>query len=121
MVLDPEWGWQKKQFVGIDPIAEDFQSEDTSIIGGREVKVWTKLSPVRGEDSRLYPATDQSSTPASPARLVTLGWDHEHCELCNAHIDIGMYGFCDPEDRWMCENCYARYVLRRDLAFVNEL
>jgi len=121
MVLDPDWGWHKKRFLGLDAIAEDYQSKDTSIVGGREVKVWTKLSPVRKDQSRHYPATDQTSTLASGARLVPLGWDHEHCELCSAHIDIGMFGYCDPEDRWMCENCYARYVLSRDLAFVDEL
>ncbi len=120
MVLDPDWGWQKKQFLGLDAIAEDYQSDDKSIVGGREVKIWTKLSPIRRGESRHYPTTDQTSTPASAARLVPLGWDHEHCEICNAHIDIGMVGYCDPEDRWMCENCYARYVVSRDLAFVHE-
>jgi hypothetical protein len=123
MVLDPDWGWEKKTFLGMDAIAEDFQSKDISIVEGREVKIWTKLSPAnvqRGE-SRHYPATDQTSTPESKVRLVPSGWDHEHCELCNSHIDIGMSGYCDPDDRWMCENCYTRYVVPRDLAFVDEL
>jgi len=121
MVLDPDWGWEKKQFLGIDAIAEDYQAEETSIVEGREVQVWTKLSPARGGQSRLYPAANQTSTPASTAQLVPLGWDHEHCELCRAHIDVGMFGYRDPDDRWMCENCYAKYVVTRDLAFVDEL
>lgn len=121
MVLDPDWGWEKKQFLGIDAIAEDYQSKDTSLVDGREVKVWTKLSPVREGSSRHYPAADQSRLPLGEARLIPLGWDHEHCELCKAHIDIGMFGYCDTEDRWMCENCYARYVVTHDLAFVDEL
>jgi len=123
MVLDPDWGWEKKKFLGMDAIAEDFQSKDTSIIEGREVKVWTKLSPanVRRGESRHYPATDQTHKPGSNVRLVPSGWDHEHCELCKSHIDIGMFGYCDPDDRWMCENCYSRYVVSRDLAFVDEL
>jgi hypothetical protein len=121
MVLDPDWGWEKKKFLGLDAIAEDFQSKDTSIIEGREVKVWTKLSPVRQGQSRHYPATDQASAPTGEKRLIPSGWDHEHCELCNSHIDIGMFGYCDPDERWMCENCYERYVVRRDLAFVDEL
>jgi hypothetical protein len=41
--------------------------------------------------------------------------------LCNTHIDIDMFGYCDPDDRWMCENCYSRYVVPHDLAFVDEL
>lgn len=123
MVLDPEWGWEKKQFVGMDAIAEDFKSKDISIIGGREIKFWTKLSPAKGQQGqdRHYPATDQTSEPTTKTRVIPLGWDHQHCELCNAHIDIGMSGYCDRDDRWMCENCYGRYVMRRDLAFVDEL
>jgi len=123
MVIDPDWGWEKKKFLGMDAIAEDFQSKDTSIIEGREVSVWTKLSPIsvqRGQ-SRYYPAADETSTLESKVRLIPSGWDHEHCELCNSHIEMGMVGYCDPDDRWMCENCYSRYVIPRDLAFVDEL
>jgi hypothetical protein len=123
MVLDPEWPWEKKQFLGMDALAEDFESRDTSVIDGREVKFWTKLSPANAErgQSRHYPASEQTSTPGRNVRLIPSGWDHEHCELCNSHIDIGMFGYCDPDGRWMCENCYSRYVLRRDLSFVGEL
>src|SRR3954468_12877869 len=35
MVLDPDWGWEKKKFLGMDAIAEDFEAKDTSIIEGR--------------------------------------------------------------------------------------
>lgn len=123
MVLDAEWGLERKKFLGMDAIAEEFESKDVSIIDGREVKVWTKLSPVRADrgGDRHYPAIEQTDTSGSKVRLIPSGWDHEHCELCNSHIDIGVVGWCDPEDRWICENCYSRYVLRRDLAFVDEL
>ncbi len=123
MVLDPSWGWEKRQFQGADAVAEDYESTDISIVGGREVKVWTKLEPIkgRGSQSRHYPATDQTLPLGSEARLVPAGWDHEHCDLCKAHIDAGMFGYCDPAQRWMCEKCYQRYVMLRDLAFVDEL
>jgi hypothetical protein len=123
MILDRNWGWEKKQFQGVDATAEDYESKDVSIVEGREVRVWTKLAPSEGGrgQSRHYPATDQTSPPRSEARLVPSGWDHEHCELCNAHIDVGNVGYCDPGQRWMCENCYERYVMRRDFAFVDEL
>lgn len=123
MVLDPDWHWEKKKFLGMDAIAEEFESKDTSIIAGREVKFWTKLSPanIEGGQSRQYPATDQTLSAESNVRLIPSGWDHEHCELCNSRLDIGMFGYCDPDGRWVCENCYSRYVLRRDLAFVDEL
>jgi hypothetical protein len=121
MVLDTSWGWKKKQFPGIDAIAEDFEAKDTSIVDGREVRVWTKLEPVRdsGGRSRQYPASDQNSAPGSGSRLVPLGWDHEHCELCSSHIDAGNFGYCDPDENWLCENCYERYVMLRDLSFVD--
>ncbi|MFZ0481066.1 MAG: hypothetical protein WAL71_18145 [Terriglobales bacterium] len=122
MVLDPNWGWERKQFQGTDAVAEDYQAKDVSIIEDREVRVWTKLEPTgegRGQ-SRHYPATDQSLPVRSGTRLVPSGWGHEHCSLCNEHIDAGMFGYCDPDDRWMCEKCYERYVTLRDLAFVDE-
>ena len=123
MVLDPSWGWERKQFQGIDAVAENYEAKEVSLVDGREVKIWTKLEP-KGTDtgqSRFYPASDQASPVRSGTRLVAGGWGHGHCELCNKHIDAGMAGYCDPGERWMCENCYERYVLRRDLAFVDEL
>src|SRR5260221_2148128 len=62
MVLDPNWGWEKKQFRGVDAVAEDYEGKDISIVAGREVKVWTKLAPVGGAggQSRHYPALDQT-------------------------------------------------------------
>jgi hypothetical protein len=121
MILDANWGWKKKQFHGIDAIAEDFEARDTSIVDGREVKVWTKLAPVRDSDGRTrhHPANNQTSSPGFGTRLVPLGWDHEHCELCNTHIDAGDFGYCDSDENWLCEKCYERYVVQRDLAFVD--
>ena len=123
MVLDPNWGWEKRQFLGADAVAEDFESKDVSIIGGREVKVWTKLTraDAQGRLSRHYPSEQPTSTPIGETRLVPAGWDHEHCELCNSHIDVGMFGYRDPNERWMCVKCYERYVMRHDLSFVDEL
>jgi hypothetical protein len=123
MVLDPNWGWEKKQFLGADAVAEDFESKDVSIIEGREVKVWTTLTraDAQGSLSRHYPSKDPTSNQTGETRLIPSGWDHEHCELCNSHIDAVMYGYCDPDERWMCEGCYERYVVRCDLAFVDEL
>jgi hypothetical protein len=123
MVLDPNWGWERKQFQGTDAVAEDYEAKDVSIVGGREVRIWTKLEPTgvsRGQ-SRHYPATDQSLPVRSGTRLVPSGWGHDHCELCNAHIDAGTFGYRDSGEHWMCDKCYERYVMRHDLAFVDEL
>jgi hypothetical protein len=123
MVLDTEWKWERKQFQGIDAVAEDYEAKDISIVDGREVKVWTKLQPVRdtGSQSRHYPASDQNSPRGSESTLVPTGWDHEHCDLCNTHIDVRGFGYCDHDEHWLCEKCYERYVATRDLAFVDGL
>jgi len=123
MVLDSGWGWERKQFLGADAVAEDYEAQDISIIEGREIRVWTKLEPAgesRGQ-SRHYPATDQTLPVRSGNRLVPAAWGHEHCGLCNAHIDAGEFGYRDPDERWMCEQCYERYALRHDLVFLDEL
>ncbi|MGH9738064.1 MAG: hypothetical protein ACRD4X_05695 [Candidatus Acidiferrales bacterium] len=123
MVLDPEWGWTRTQFHGLDAYAENFDAHDVSIVDGREVRVWTKLEPVdekRGV-SRSYPASNQTLPPDTDRKLIPGGWGHEHCDLCKAHIDPEQFGYRDPDERWMCEKCYERYVLQRDLAFVDEL
>jgi len=123
MVLDPMWGWEKKLFQGVDAIAEDHDAKDISFVAGREVRVWTKLEPAEGVKgaSRHYPAEDQTLPLGTERRLVAGGWGHEHCELCNTHVDAGEIGYCDPGGRWMCEKCHERYVLQRDLSFVDEL
>jgi hypothetical protein len=124
MILDKSWGWQRKQFRGLDAIAEDFEAKSVSIVDGREVKFWTKLEPVReteGQSRHYPPASDQNSPHGPASRLVPLGWDHEHCELCNVHVDVGDFGYCDTDNQWLCEKCYEKYVVRRDLAFVDGL
>jgi hypothetical protein len=123
MVLDPKWGWLKKQFEGIDAVATDYEAKEPSIVGSRLVKIWTKVEPVglsRGQ-SRHYPAKDQTSPASSEPRLIASGWGHEHCDLCKHHIDAGNFGYVDPREHWMCETCYERYVVARDLAFVDDL
>jgi hypothetical protein len=123
MVLDPLWGWGREQFQGADAVAEDYDAGETSVVGGREVRVWTKLELVGGREgaSQHYPASDQSLPPSSERRPVPGGWGHEHCDLCKTHIEAGEFGYIDPGGRWMCEKCYERYVVQRDLAFVDEL
>jgi len=122
MVMDPEWGWKKVRFHAVDAVAENYEAPDVSIVDGREVRKWTKLERAdkKGHESRYYPAQDQGSTGHS-AQEVSGGWDHEHCDLCKTHINAGVFGYRDPDDRWMCESCYEKYVKPRDLSFVDEL
>jgi hypothetical protein len=118
MVSDPSWGWQRKQFHSLDAIREEFETNDVSVINGREVKTWNKLTPLRdktGQD-RLYPTNDEKPELGVMSTVVPSGWDHEHCELCSAHIDGEDFGYCDPDERWLCESCYDRYVVPHDLS-----
>jgi len=122
MVVDPDWGWQKTKFHGADAIAQNFDAGEISFVGNREVRVWTKVEPAEhgAGQIRYYPASDQTLPTNSEVRLVRGGWGHEHCDLCKSHIEAGEFGYCDPSGRWMCEKCYNRYVMQRDLAFVDE-
>jgi hypothetical protein len=123
MILNPAWGWVKKRFQEVDAVAQDYDPGETSVVDGRNVRVWTKLELVGGREgaTRHYPASNQNLPPRSEQRQVPGGWGHEHCDLCKTHIDAGVFGYSDPEGRWMCEKCYERYVVQRDLSFVDEL
>jgi hypothetical protein len=123
MILDPNWGWNKRQFEGSNAIASNYEAKEVSIVDGREVKIWTKLEPIDGGrgQSRHYPASDQNSPPDAETRVVPGGWGHEHCTLCKEHIESGEFGYRDPGENWMCEKCHERYVVPRDLSFVDEL
>jgi len=123
MVLDEKWGWEHVRFQTVDAVAEAFQANEVSIVDGREVKTWTKLERAdnRGFTERYAPAAEQTSPSRAEPHVVPGGWDHEHCELCRGHIDNGDNGYRDRDERWMCENCYNKYVKRRDLSFVDEL
>ena len=49
-------------------------------------------------------------------------WDHEHCELCRAHIGGpgDPEGYVDPDDHWLCRACYELYAVPRDVSFAAE-
>lgn len=123
MILGHAGAWTRKPFSGEDAVAEDYDSGETSMVDGREVRVWTKVEPAAGSKgvTRYYPATDQTLPPSTERRPVSGAWDHEHCGLCNIHIDAGDIGYSNPDENWLCEKCYERYAVPRDLAFIDEL
>jgi hypothetical protein len=123
MVLDPNWGWERKQFYGADAVAEDYDAGEIARVGDCDIRVWTKQELIgeRAGASRHYPADDQSLSPNSEPRLVPGGWVHEHCDLCRDHIEVDEFGHCDQNGRWICEKCYEGYVVPHNLAFVDEL
>ena len=48
------------------------------------------------------------------------GWDHEHCEICNARIGHkgSERGYVDSDDHWLCPDCYKRWAEPRDYGFL---
>jgi hypothetical protein len=123
MVLDPNWGWERRQFYSTDAVAEDYDAGQIARVGDRDVRTWTKLEPIAGRTgtTRHYPFGEQTSSRSSEPRIIPGGWDHEHCELCRSHIEADDFGCCDPKGRWICEKCYEQYVVPHNLAFVDEL
>jgi hypothetical protein len=50
------------------------------------------------------------------AKVISGGWDHEHCGLCNLTISAcegeEHVGFTDGFE-WICRDCYSRFILPR--------
>jgi len=97
MILDPQAVWKRTEFAPSP--AQHFQQGD--------VHGWTKAGAKLPDD-------------AVPTHIDEVGWDHEHCELCQSKIGRGedAYGYVDHNDRWLCERCYHAYAEPRSLAFV---
>jgi hypothetical protein len=102
MILEEGARWEKIVFHATDAIRVSTTAGDGKQIQGlRRMKQGDEL-------------------PAG-AQVVTDGWDHEHCELCNKHIDPGDYAFINTDGLWVCLSCFDNYVSPKDLSFVDEL
>ncbi|MGH9565237.1 MAG: hypothetical protein ACRD4F_19080 [Candidatus Angelobacter sp.] len=101
MILDDS-PWDKVCFQVVDAVSESFTAEDG--------KSYRKLSKLKiGQEL----PTD--------ALLVSGGWDHEHCELCNTHIDPADLAYTNADGLWVCVSCFENYVSPKNLSFVNDL
>lgn len=102
MILREDAHWEDVVFHATDAVQESFTEKD----GGH----FRKLSKMRrGQE-----------LPAG-AQVVTDGWDHEHCELCNKHIDPADHAWKNKDGLWVCVSCFDRSVKPKDLSFVDEL
>jgi len=87
--VDKSAKWTRVAFHPTDAV------EVTSIAGdGKQIRGIRKLHP--------------HEQPSDDSRVLKNGWDHEHCEICNAHIDPGDYAYANPEDHWVCLNCFQK-------------
>jgi hypothetical protein len=103
MVLDGQGCWKRIAFQASDAIEFRDPKHPGSII----------QRPVNENDH--VPDGSQS------VRIREAGWDHEHCEFCMAKVGHGgsAHGYKSVEGRWLCEDCYANYVVQRDLSFLH--
>ncbi|HEX4006562.1 MAG TPA: hypothetical protein VHX60_10335 [Acidobacteriaceae bacterium] len=107
MVEDGPEAWVERVFAASDAVAEKFV--------GTDGQAYRKLSMA---GSAAGPGDDPSAKSEAMAWIVPGGWDHEHCEICNVHID--------PEDRYfhhaewrafLCVSCYEKYVVLGNIEF----
>jgi len=102
MVLAEDSRWENVVFHATDAVQESFKAED-----GRHFRKLSEMQP--------------GKAPPAGAQVITDGWDHEHCELCNKHIDPSDHAWKDTDRHWVCSSCFDRYVKLKDLSFVDEL
>lgn len=99
VVLDRSQGWQAVRFEPRAAFVEEPNEEG-----------WRMSRPLQpGDEAR----TDGHIDPG--------GWDHEHCELCWGHIEVGESSEAfRREHQWVCPQCYEAFVAPPDLRFVVE-
>lgn len=108
-VEDGPNAWTEGVFAASDVEAEYVEGTD-----GRRYHKLSKLAEPKTSSFRLQPTEGNQL----PSRIVPEGWDHEHCEICNSHIDPGDKYFHHAEDNaFLCVSCYEKYVLRADIGF----
>jgi hypothetical protein len=66
--------------------------------------------------------TSSSGDERAGGKVVSGGWDHEHCEICNRKIGRGgePEGFFSPPAAWVCRECYNGFVVPRSLGFAHQ-
>ncbi len=102
MVADENHAWEQLTFLASDAVSDRVEDSE-----GKRLRRFRKATPQDLGNPSL--------------NIVPGGWDHEHCELCWAHIDAGDACFRDASDHWVCVQCYERYVKAHDLSFVDDL
>jgi hypothetical protein len=97
MILDPTIVWKRTTFAPVD--AQYFD------LGG--VRGWQEVGKPLPEG-------------ATPLYVAPGGWDHEHCNICDAKIGESWapIGYVTSTAYWLCEPCYARYAVPHDVSFV---
>jgi len=53
-------------------------------------------------------------------KVISGGWDHEHCRICWEKISESTqpFGYHDQDEDWVCESCYEKYVTTKSIDFI---
>ncbi|HUK52936.1 MAG TPA: hypothetical protein VL099_06575 [Candidatus Binatia bacterium] len=127
MAFSPTHIWKHVQFVAVDAEAQPYQTGGRSIEGPPQEGRGMQLRKVGSQTgrSRFYPEPPGGFPPDSKFRgcpqIVKDAWDHEHCEYCSKHIDPPDWCYVNPDEDWVCESCFEKYIAKHDLSFVDEL
>jgi hypothetical protein len=124
MVALPTWKWTKCLFQASDAIGEIVSGSGVSTVDDEEIKDWIKVKE-KGKNnglSRYFPVfpSGKESLLIEPDGTIKNAWNHSHCQPCHTHVDSGHYGYVDPSEHWVCEECYRKYVAENDLSFIFE-
>jgi hypothetical protein len=100
LVLDTTKEWRQVLFQPQD--ANEHSTEGTIILG----------------KSGQLPSFKVDGEP----RLVTGGWDHEHCSICWEEIspEAQACGYMSKNADWVCVKCYTNFVQPKEVGFLTE-
>ncbi|MBS1716850.1 MAG: hypothetical protein JSS72_03860 [Armatimonadetes bacterium] len=105
LALDETFVWTEHTFHARDAYATNLENGLRSLQPG-----------IDNGRSRVYQGQLE---PGATQYVVPGGWDHEHCFVCNVHIDEGkQYFWTEYYDTYCCVACYERWVLQRDMGFI---
>jgi hypothetical protein len=106
------------------PFVDGYWGEPAELVL-EESRTWNRLT-FEPSDMVVLPSVGGSSVGSQltsdvplGGKVVAGGWDHEHCNVCGAkigHCGAASGYFSEPAS-WVCEACYATFVMPRSLAF----
>jgi hypothetical protein len=120
MVAEPLWQWRRVPMLRCEVESEVVPETRECWIEGKPVQAWLRIwAQGKREARQRYCPLYGGDIEQQKSRIIAAGWNHEHCELCNAHIHAGDHAFVDPGEHWDCEACHARFVVPHDLSFLD--
>jgi hypothetical protein len=96
--IEPDWSQRDEMFAKMD--RRDFKRATfkpiPALVSRGNRGSWTRYYGQAFDDTEW--------------ELVPDMWDHEHCELCFAHIEPGMTYWNSRNDTFLCDRCYDHYL-----------